>query len=189
MGNPLLIEFPNIPLIFDPPGAGVVPPVTGELCIPGTNLCAGVGDVQGFLSGECGLFPKLKAGQTCGGIPGIRFRDCCIGSPRDTPGVDVGIDIGVPPGVPPGNGTQVLNGKICCPSGFKQASDGSQRCVKTRSTNFGNIPAARRAVRRLAGAQRALSSIEKLVEKSVKPRKAPRARSPRACGKAKCACG
>ncbi len=156
----------------------------------------------------CGIFPQVKAGQTC---QGISFgNNCCAGFVTG-PGDIGGGDAACPPGTrraqipeigagsglcvsiqdpagparPRENGQAQVNGKVCCAPGFRQAADGSARCVKTRKTNFGNISAAKRAVRRLSGAQRALRSIESLVEKTVKPAKRPRApRAPRAkaCG-------
>jgi hypothetical protein len=168
-----------------------------------------------IVKGGCGLFPKIGRGQTCQGISfGNGCCAGLVTGPGDVGGPGSACPPGTRPSRPPeiagicvsdtqlvGNGGGVqpqqngrgggrvagtlVNGKVCCPSGFKKASDGSTDCVRTRKTNFGNASAARRAVSRLAGAQRLLRGIEKLVDKNVRPARTARRRSsPRksACG-------
>lgn len=189
MGNPL-IDLPGIADIIIPIGRDILEGQT------------------------CGIFPKVGPGQTC---QGISFGQGCCAGLVTGPGDIGGGDATCPPGTrrvnsPVGGGSicvsledptggnggvgppiegQVVNGKLCCPSGHHQKANTSI-CIKNRKTNFGNIGAAKRAVRRLSGAQRALRSIEALVDKTVKPRKAtrraPRARSRCACPKGACSC-
>lgn len=194
MANPLLFSTTSP---FDPFGGG-----GGGGGIGGDIIDLG-GDI---LRGGCGLFPKVGRGQTC---QGISFGNgCCAGlvtgpgdigggdascppgtrpsRPPEIPGICVGLGLDDPRQPNGGNGgRELVHQKVCCPSGFKQKADGSSVCVKTRKTNFGNASAAKRAVRRLAGAQRLLRGIEKLVDKNVRPartaRKAPVRRSKSAC--------
>lgn len=53
----------------------------------------------------------------------------------------------------------------CCPTGYHMAKDGSGRCVRNRRMNVCNISAARRAIRRLKGARKALQRIERAMPK------------------------
>lgn len=60
-----------------------------------------------------------------------------------------------------------------CPVGFHPKKDGSGECVRNRRMNFGNARAARRSVRRLKGARKLLTDIERMMprRKAATPRR------------------
>ena len=60
-----------------------------------------------------------------------------------------------------GKTVAVTGAGIACPAGYHPAKDGSGRCVRNRRMNVCNMSAARRAIRRLKGARKALQRIER----------------------------
>ena len=120
--------------------------------------------VPGFSAAESlvkGLQPPKKK-QT-----GVTVFGPTVTTPKGY-GVTVG-SINLPGGLGltlPGFGEPQGSGSGC-PAGYHPAKDGSGRCVRNRRTNYSNGRAAQRAVRRVKGSIKQLSSLAGAVGKKV----------------------